>query len=69
MSNDDILQCDICGSPATINVQSLWAKWSIDSEGNFSKEPEILYDLKPGADIYYCDECYKKEFLRERNKS
>jgi len=64
--NDNIPSCEICGNPATINVQSLWAKWDIDKNGNFSKRPEILYDIEPGSNLFYCDECYRKEFLGEK---
>jgi hypothetical protein len=65
-TNSNIFECDICGKPATVNIQSLWVKWDIDKDGNISEEPEILYDFEPGTNIFYCDRCYRKEFLGEK---
>lgn len=52
--------CDICGKPATINIQGDgWVEWTIDKNGNFTKEKE--WGLGEGDNNeFYCNNCKEK---------
>jgi hypothetical protein len=43
--------CDVCGKPATYNLQNCWNSYTIDKDGNFED-----YDAYEGdGNEFYCD--------------
>ena len=43
--------CDVCGKPATVNVQNWWHKYSIDNKGEMIE----INDWKGDENNFYCD--------------
>jgi hypothetical protein len=51
------LKCDVCGKPATINLQNQWHEYEIDKNGEFKESSNWEGDCNE----FYCDECYEKQ--------
>ena len=49
--------CDICGKPATLNLQNNWQLFDITSSGDFKEQDTWEGD----SNEFYCDDCYEKE--------
>jgi hypothetical protein len=43
--------CDVCGKPATVNIQNQWKKYSISNNGNTKKIDQWEGDVNE----FYCD--------------
>ena len=50
-------KCEVCGKPATINIQNQWHTYVIDKEGNFQETDTYEGD----ENHFYCDKCEAKE--------
>jgi|TARA_Y100000296_G_scaffold1604_1_gene1654 hypothetical protein len=50
-------KCDICGKPATINIQDWWQKYAITEEGDFMTDK----DWEGDTSEFYCDKCEEKQ--------
>jgi len=46
-------ECEICGKPATINIQNWWHEYSIDNEGEFTE----VEDWEGAGSQFLCDDC------------
>jgi len=49
-------KCDRCGKKATLNLQSAWHLYDIDTDGNFNEQDSWEGDTNE----FYCEKCYKK---------
>ena len=47
-------QCDHCDNPATVNVECMYHKYSIDNDGNFEQEDE----WEGNDSQFYCEDCW-----------
>lgn len=54
--NDDRPRCDNCGKLATRNIQECIVEWSINRNGDYSKNP-VDYREIGGDNIHLCDDC------------
>jgi hypothetical protein len=43
--------CDVCGKPATVNIQNAWYKYSIDKDGETREVDQWEGDVNE----FYCD--------------
>lgn len=50
-------ECQVCGKPATYNLQRMWHRWDITPNGDFTNEKEWEGDVNE----WYCDEHAEKE--------
>jgi len=44
--------CDVCGKPATVNIQNWWHKYEIKPDGDM----EEVDDWEGDTNEFYCDE-------------
>ena len=49
-------KCDVCGKPATYNLQTQWHKYAIDADGDFYERDS----WEGGENEFLCDECLEK---------
>lgn len=46
-------KCDVCGRPATQNIQNWWYSYTIDSDGDFYETGDWAGDTNE----FFCDDC------------
>ena len=49
--------CDVCGKPATRNIQNTWHEYEITPKGNFKETDSWEGD----SNSFLCDDCEEEE--------